>query len=67
MRYWSNEGIDVGIENAKQLLPKLASYKPDDQLSRDDISDLMFILRQYEIELNTIKFKRQREAERKAK
>ena len=62
MRYWSNEGIEAAKAKSAELNVKLASLKPSDDLDRDDIRNLMFILRQYELELKTIQCERRANA-----
>lgn len=62
MRYWSDEGIAAARAKSEELTVKLGSLKPNGDLDRDDIRSLMFILRQYDIELKTIQHERRANA-----
>ncbi len=62
MRYWSDEGIAAARAKSAELTVKLGSLKPNRDLDRDDIRALMFILRQYDIELKTIQYERRANA-----
>ena len=66
MRIFSDKAIETTMESARDLYVKLANYRPDDQLDREDISGLMFILTHYEAELRAIKRDREK-ATRKAR
>jgi hypothetical protein len=54
MRYWTNSAINTSREEADKLYKKLANYAPDEKLSRDDIGQLLFILRHFDVELESI-------------
>ena len=54
MRYWTNKAIETSRGEANNLYVKLANYAPDEKLSRDDVGQLLFILRHYDSELETI-------------
>lgn len=54
MRYWSNSAINTTREETDRLYKKLGNYMPDEKLSRDDIGQLLFILRHYDYELERI-------------
>lgn len=54
MRYWNDEAISKARETKNVMYTKLANYVPDDKLNSNDIQTLMFILRQYDIELSSI-------------
>lgn len=67
MRYWNDETIDKALGVKAIAYKKLASYTPDEKLGSDDIGDLMFILRQYEAELKSIKADRKRSKTRRGR
>ena len=67
MRFWNDTAIETAISEKSKLYVKLANYAPDEKLGRDDIGQLMFILRQYEIELNAIRSDRKRKLKRARK
>jgi hypothetical protein len=54
MRYWTNSAINTSRKESADLYVKLANYEPDEKLSRDDIGQLLFILRHYDDELESI-------------
>ena len=54
MRYFTNKAIKNTMADKERLYEKLASYTPDEKLTREDIGTLLFILRQYSNELESI-------------
>lgn len=54
MRYWTNSAVETARSEADRLYKKLANYAPDEKLSRDDIGQLLFVLRHYDSELESI-------------
>ena len=54
MRHWTNSAIETSRGEANGLYKKLANYAPDEKLSRNDIGQLLFILRHYDAELASI-------------
>lgn len=60
MRMFTDAAIITAKEDAQKLFVKLANTVPDEKLTRDDIRDLMFILREYEDELDHIAYDRKK-------
>lgn len=54
MRLWTNSAIHTAMSEEDRIYKKLANYAPDEKLSRDDIGLLLFILRHYGDELESI-------------
>ena len=66
MRYWTNSAINRERSEADRLYKTLAHYAPDEKLSRDDVGQLLFVLRHYDAELESILADREK-AERLSK
>ena len=54
MRTFTDKAIETSLEQKKNLMYKLATLAPTDDLTSDDIRGLMFILNMYEGELKAI-------------
>lgn len=66
MRFFTDDAITETKEIASRLYAKLAAYRPDDKLGRDDIRSLMFIVNDYNYELAHIQHEREKSAEKAA-
>lgn len=60
MRLFTDAAIINARERASNMLMKLATYRPDEKLSYNDIEALMFIVRQYDEELKSIAYNREK-------
>ena len=50
------------MQTEDRLYKKLANYEPDEKLTRDDVGNLLFILRHYSDELESILHDREKAA-----
>ena len=62
MRKWTNTAINNAMQTEDRLYKKLANYEPDEKLTRDDVGNLLFILRHYSDELESILHDREKAA-----
>lgn len=60
MKNFSDEAIKNAMNDADKMYAKLGSLKPTEELTREDIRTLMFIIEHYNSELKSIKFEREK-------
>jgi len=59
MEHWSDEVIEKALHDGAVLIKKLANYKPDGTLNREDIRTIQFVLGFYDAQLADTMRKRQ--------
>jgi hypothetical protein len=62
MRLWPDAAIKRSLDKSYRVYEKLASYASDGKFSREDIEDMLFILRVFEDEAHRILFEREKES-----
>lgn len=58
MKHFTNEAIKTAKERTFKLIIKLGSMHPDDNLTKEDIDSIMFYLRDYNDELESLEYSR---------
>lgn len=67
MKLFTDKGLETAYNNTLEAYRKLVSYAPDDKLTRYDLDKIMFALKDYMDEIESLRDRRKRETRMKAR